>query len=62
MKMLKARPIALAAILFIDFGSAPGSESELTIESIQERADATSEVLKRIMQRSVQPQRWGINE
>lgn len=36
---------------FIDFGSAPGSESELTIESIRERADATSEVLERIMQR-----------
>jgi len=47
---------------FMDFGSAPGSESELTIEIIRERADATSEVLERIMQRSVPPQRWGINE
>lgn len=47
---------------FIDLGGAPGSESELTIESIRERADATSEVLERIMHRSTPPQRWGINE
>lgn len=48
--------------LLIDFGSAPDSESELTIETIRKRADATSEVLERILHRSVPPHRWGINE
>jgi hypothetical protein len=48
--------------LLIDFGSASGSEAELIIESIPERADATSEVLERITERSVPPQHWGINE
>ena len=48
--------------LLMDFGSGLGSGSELTIESIRARADATSEVLERIMQTSVPPQRWGINE
>lgn len=48
--------------LFVDFASAPGSESELTIESIRERREATSEVMERIPHSSVPPQRWGINE
>ena len=48
--------------LFIHFGNAPGPESELTIETIQKRAGSNSEVLERIMERSVPPQRWGINE
>jgi hypothetical protein len=48
--------------LLMDFGSVPGSESELTIETIRERVDSTSEVLERILHRSVPPHRWGINE
>jgi hypothetical protein len=48
--------------LLIDFGCAPGSESKLTIEIVRERADSTSEVLERILHRSVPPHRWGINE
>lgn len=48
--------------LLVDFGSAPGSESELTIKTIRERVDSTSEVLERILHRSIPPQRWGINE
>ena len=48
--------------LLMDFGSAPGSESELTIETIRERVDSTSEVPEWILHRSVPPHRWGINE
>ena len=48
--------------LLVDFGSAPASESELTIEIIRERVDSSSEVLERILHRPVPPQRWGINE
>ena len=47
---------------YMDVGSAPGSESELTIECIRERADTNSELLERIMRRSVPPQKWGIIE
>ena len=47
---------------FKHFGNAPRSESELTIESIRERVDSTSEVLERILHRSVAPARWGTNE
>ena len=48
--------------LLMDFGSAPGSESELTVETNRDRVDSTSEVLERILHQSVPPHRWGINE
>lgn len=44
------------------FGDAPRSQSEFTIESIRERVDSSSEVLERILHRSIPTQRWGINE
>lgn len=46
--------------LLMDFGSAPGSESELTIESTRERTGTTYEVLEKIMQGCVPTHRWGI--
>ena len=37
-------------------------QSEDTVESIRQRADASSDVLERILHRSIPPPRYGINE
>ena len=36
--------------------------SELTVEKVRERVDSSSDVLEKILHRSILPPRYGINE
>ncbi|MEO7300870.1 MAG: hypothetical protein ABI042_20075 [Verrucomicrobiota bacterium] len=47
---------------FTPFGDALRSGSEWTIERIRERVDSSSEVLERILHKTVRLKPWGINE